>query len=100
MPQPSAPLPPLDAPLAGYRLLDLSQGVAGPYCAHLLSRQGADVIKIVPPEGDWSRHVGLSRDGQSTLSSTYNAGKRSLIVDLASLPVRRCCSAWPAQPTS
>jgi crotonobetainyl-CoA:carnitine CoA-transferase CaiB-like acyl-CoA transferase len=62
-------------------VLDLSQGVAGPYCTHLLSRQGAEVIKVDPPEGDWARHVGLSRDGHSSLSATYNAGKRSIAVD-------------------
>lgn len=69
------------APLAHYRVLDLSQGVAGPYCAHLLSRQGADVVKVEPPDGDWARHVGVSRQGQSSLSTTYNAGKRSIVVD-------------------
>lgn len=69
------------APLAHYRVLDLSQGVAGPYCTHLLSRQGAEVIKVDPPEGDWARHVGISRNGHSSLSATYNAGKRSIAVD-------------------
>ncbi|CAB5682499.1 Formyl-coenzyme A transferase [Delftia tsuruhatensis] len=69
------------APLAHYKVLDLSQGVAGPYCAHLLSRQGAEVVKVEPPDGDWARHVGLSREGQSSLSATYNAGKRSIAVD-------------------
>ncbi|MBY0409652.1 MAG: CoA transferase, partial [Burkholderiaceae bacterium] len=69
------------APLARYKVLDLSQGVAGPYCAHLLSRQGADVVKVEPPDGDWARHVGISHQGQSSLSATYNAGKRSIVVD-------------------
>lgn len=69
------------APLAHYRVLDLSQGVAGPYCTHLLSRQGAEVIKVDPPEGDWARHVGISRNGHSSLSATYNAGKRSIAID-------------------
>lgn len=79
MNQPPAALD--NAPLAHYKVLDLSQGVAGPYCAHLLSRQGADVIKVDPPDGDWARHVGISRQGQSSLSTTYNAGKRSIAVD-------------------
>ncbi len=68
-------------PLAGFKVLDLSQGVAGPYCAELLLHQGAEVIKVEPAEGDWVRHVGVCHDGQSTLSSTYNAGKKSLAVD-------------------
>lgn len=69
------------APLQGYTVLDLSQGVAGPYCAELLGHQGARVIKVEPPEGDWARHVGVAHDGQSTLSTTYNAGKQSLAID-------------------
>ena len=68
-------------PLAGFTVLDLSQGVAGPYCAELLSHQGARVIKVEPPEGDWGRHVGVTRNGHSTISSTYNSGKQSLAID-------------------
>ena len=50
-------------PLAGFKVLDLSQGVAGPYCAQLLAHQGAEVIKIEPAQGDWGRHVGVARNG-------------------------------------
>lgn len=75
----------LTPPLAHYKVLDLSQGVAGPYSAHLLQRQGADVIKVEPPGGDWARHVGAARQGHSSLSSTYNGGKRSIVVDARQL---------------
>lgn len=68
-------------PLQGYTVLDLSQGVAGPYCAQLLATQGAKVIKVEPPQGDWGRHVGVAINGHSTLSSTYNSGKQSLAID-------------------
>ena len=44
-----------ERPYEGLKVVDLSQGVAGPYCATLLARQGADVIKVEPLEGDWSR---------------------------------------------
>jgi crotonobetainyl-CoA:carnitine CoA-transferase CaiB-like acyl-CoA transferase len=67
--------------MRGQRVLDLSQGVAGPYCAQLLGQQGATVVKVEPPEGDWARHVGHALGGESTLSCLYNAGKRSLAVD-------------------
>ncbi len=71
-----------NAPLDGIKVLDLSQGIAGPYCGTLLSRYGADVIKIEPPAGDWSRGVGNGAGGQSALSAVYNVGKRGMILDL------------------
>ncbi|MFT5507303.1 MAG: crotonobetainyl-CoA:carnitine CoA-transferase CaiB-like acyl-CoA transferase [Hyphomicrobiaceae bacterium] len=71
-----------NAALNGIKVLDLSQGIAGPYCGTLLSRYGADVIKIEPPSGDWSRGIGNTSDGQSALSAVYNVGKRSLVLDL------------------
>ncbi|GAB1576423.1 CaiB/BaiF CoA transferase family protein [Bordetella petrii] len=68
-------------PYAGLRVLDISQGIAGPYCAQILWQQGADVVKVEPPDGDWGRHVGVVRDGHSALSIAYNAGKRGLCLD-------------------
>lgn len=40
-------------PFAGLRVLDISQGISGPYCAHILWQQGAEVVKVEPPAGDW-----------------------------------------------
>ena len=45
-------------PLAGLLALDLSQGIAGPYCARLLADHGARVLKVEPPECDPSRLAG------------------------------------------
>jgi crotonobetainyl-CoA:carnitine CoA-transferase CaiB-like acyl-CoA transferase len=69
--------------LEGVRVLDFGQGVAGPYCAQLLGDHGADVIKVEPPRGDWSRTMG-AQDG-SGLSGTFvsvNRNKRGLCLDL------------------
>lgn len=68
-------------PFAGLRILDISQGIAGPYCTQILWQQGAHVIKVEPPEGDWGRNVGVVRDGHSALSISYNAGKQGLCLD-------------------
>ncbi|NYT78560.1 CoA transferase [Alcaligenaceae bacterium] len=68
-------------PFSKLSVLDISQGIAGPYCTEILWQQGAHVIKIEPPEGDWGRHVGAARNGHSSLSISYNAGKQSVCVD-------------------
>ena len=72
-----------DLPLAGVTVLDLSQGVAGPYCAMLLARNGADVIKLEPVgTGCWSRQLGKSVSNQTAHSLVVHRGKRSLAIDL------------------
>lgn len=73
---------PNDEPLLqGLRVLDLSQGIAGPYCGDILLQQGAEVIKVEPPAGDWARHMGTTRHGFSAVVLAYNAGKSGLCVD-------------------
>lgn len=71
-----------EAPYRGLRVLDLGQGIASPYCAMLLGVYGADVIKVEPPEGDWSRFLGTTYGSHTTLSAVYNRGKRSLCLDM------------------
>lgn len=72
--------PPL--PLAGLRVLDLSQGVAGPYCTMLLAAQGAEVLKLEPFEGDWLRAGRHRYHGHTAAAIAVNVGKRSLALDL------------------
>jgi crotonobetainyl-CoA:carnitine CoA-transferase CaiB-like acyl-CoA transferase len=75
-----------DAPFAGLKVVDLSQGVAGPYCAMLLAQHGADVIKVEPTgEGDWSRTLGKRYGGHTAYSIPANLGKRSIALDLKSV---------------
>ena len=72
-----------EAPFAGLKVVDLSQGIAGPYCAMLLAQHGADVIKVeAPGEGDWARALGARYGSHTAFSIIGNLGKRSIAVDL------------------
>lgn len=78
-----------DKPYAGIRVVDLSQGIAGPYCAMLLAQYGADVIKVEPLEGDWSRILGSIYGDHTAYSIAGNLGKRSIALDLKTDAGRR-----------
>jgi crotonobetainyl-CoA:carnitine CoA-transferase CaiB-like acyl-CoA transferase len=69
-------------PFAGLKVVDLSQGIAGPYCAMLLAQYGADVIKVEPLEGDWSRTLSKRQGDHTAYSVAGNLGKRSIALDL------------------
>jgi crotonobetainyl-CoA:carnitine CoA-transferase CaiB-like acyl-CoA transferase len=72
-----------DAPFAGLKVVDLSQGIAGPYCAMLLAQHGAEVIKVEGiGEGDWARTLGTRYGSHSAYSIIGNLGKKSIAVDL------------------
>ena len=72
------------APLAGIRVVDVTASLAGPSCTQLLAALGADVVKIEPHNGDHARAWGPPFiDGNGALFFAANAGKRSLVVDLA-----------------
>ncbi len=71
--------------LSGYRVLDCSIAMAGPFAAQRLGDLGADVVKIEPPNGEWQRHVsaGGARGNRVNVSFlSLNRNKRSLAVDL------------------
>ena len=69
-------------PYKGIKVIDFSQGVAGPYCGMLLAQHGAEVIKIEPKDGDWARNLGQEYGEHSAFSVAANLGKKSIIIDL------------------
>lgn len=69
--------------LEGVRILDLSQGAAGPTCAMHLGDLGAEVIKVEPPGGEWGRGLGPPFIGGAAAAFLgMNRNKRSVVVDL------------------
>ena len=74
----------MTGPLAGVRIVDLSQMGTGPFATMQLADQGADVIKVEPPGlGDPLRgYLFWSKNGQSAFFTGFNRGKRSIVVDL------------------
>ena len=69
-------------PLAGIRVLELSQIVAGPFAGVALSDFGADVIKVEPLEGENRRNSGAVVPNEGKYFQSLNRGKRSLTIDL------------------
>ena len=69
-------------PLEGIRVVDASQGIAGPTAGMMLARYGAEVIKIEPKEGDWSRGITAGKEGMTAMAIATNVGKRSIALDL------------------
>lgn len=73
--------------LSGYRVLDCSIAMAGPFAAQRMGDLGADVIKVEPVTGEWQRHTaaGGARGNRINVSFlSLNRNKRSLAVDLKS----------------
>ena len=89
MTQPLPPTAPAFGPLAGLKVLEMGQLIAGPFAAKTLADFGADVIKIEPPAkpdgsggGDPLRVWRLLKDGTSVWWQVQSRNKRSLALDL------------------
>ena len=71
-----------DRALAGLRVLDVTQVMAGPFCAMQLCDMGADVIKVEPPAGDSTRRMAGATGADSASFNAVNRGKRGIVLDL------------------
>ncbi|BDV31442.1 CaiB/BaiF CoA transferase family protein [Microbacterium terricola] len=79
-PRPAAP-----GILSGYRVLDCSIAMAGPFAGQRLGDLGADVIKVEPTGGEWQRHAAAGGAKGNKINVSFlslNRNKRSLAVDL------------------
>jgi crotonobetainyl-CoA:carnitine CoA-transferase CaiB-like acyl-CoA transferase len=70
--------------LEGLHVLDITQVMAGPFCAMMLADLGADVIKVEPPSGDSTRQMPGASGTDSPSFNALNRGKRSIVLDLKS----------------
>lgn len=92
----------MSGPLAGLRVIDFSQGAAGPYCTRLLALYGATVIKVERPRtGDPMRYVGPFAGDQPGADRSLaflhlNVNKQSVTLDLASTSGRAIALALVA----
>ncbi|MBV9827428.1 MAG: CoA transferase [Alphaproteobacteria bacterium] len=72
----------MPGPLHGFRIVDLTSNVSGPLATMILGDQGADVIKVEPPEGDHTRAGSNRRGGFAASFLNCNRNKRSITLNL------------------
>ena len=71
-------------PLKGIKVLDVTQGYAGPYLTFMLAEAGAEVVKIEPNGGDWSKELSpQTSKGMSALYQSFNRNKEIIELDLS-----------------
>jgi formyl-CoA transferase len=68
--------------LDGLRVLDVTQVMAGPFCAMMLADLGASVVKVEPPAGDSSRQMPGAAGSDSPAFNAVNRGKRGIVLNL------------------
>ena len=92
------PSPPNTGPLAGLRVLELGQLIAGPFAGKTLGDFGADVIKVEPPgDGDPLRLWRLLHQGTSVWWQVQSRNKRSVVLDLRTAEGRADAAALAAE---
>src|SRR5437660_5411066 len=76
-------MPNAPGPLAGIKVVDLTEFIFGPYATQMLGDLGAEVIKIEGPEGDRQRHGRFAKtESMSAIFMALNRNKRSVTLDL------------------
>ena len=89
---------PVSGPLDGLRVVELAQGIAGPMAGMQLGDLGAEVTKVEPPGGDWSRGLGPPFvHGESPVFLALNRNKRGAVLDIESAEPRAALLALLAQ---
>ncbi len=78
-----------DAPLAGFRILELGHYIAAPFATRLLGDLGAEIIKVEPPGGDPVRQWGARHNGSAPWWSVHARNKRCISLDLKRPEARR-----------
>ena len=77
----------IESPLAGIKVIEIAQGVAGPHSGRMMGALGAEVIKVELPDlGDWTRSVGPFLNEENKLESSAlflynNTNKKSVTLD-------------------
>jgi crotonobetainyl-CoA:carnitine CoA-transferase CaiB-like acyl-CoA transferase len=74
--------------LEGLRVLDVTQVMAGPFCAMVLCDMGATVIKVESLDGDSTRRMAGTAGTESPSFNAVNRGKRGIVLDLTKAPAR------------
>ena len=79
----------MSGPLAGIKVVEFGQNLAGPYCGQILAFLGAEVVKVERPEGDDARKWGPPFiEGDAVGFIALNRGKKSITCDLANTAER------------
>ena len=98
-----SPTTDISLPLQGFKVLDLTTFLSGPYCTQVMADLGADVVKVESPNGDSSRHIPphfVNNDSAYYLANNRN--KRSLAVDLKSEEglalIQKLIATWCTRP--
>ena len=74
----------MSSALEGFRVVDLTRVLGGPYCTQILGDHGAEIIKVEPPQGDETRDWGPPFAGDySSYFAGVNRNKRSIALDLS-----------------